>query len=37
LALRYLADLPVMKDKLYYLYFNDEGELVTQKFGMPKA
>jgi len=35
LALRYLAGLPVVKDKLYYLYFNDEGELVTQKFGMP--
>lgn len=37
LALRYLAGLPVAKDKLYYLYFNDEGELITQKFGMPKA
>jgi len=37
LALRYLAGLTVAKDKLYYLYFNDEGELVTQKFGMPKA
>ncbi len=36
LALRYLAGLTVMKDKLYYLYFNDEGELITQKFGMPK-
>jgi adenylyltransferase/sulfurtransferase len=36
LALRYLAGLPVMKDKLYYLYFNEEGELITQKFGMPK-
>lgn len=36
LALRYLAGLPVVKDKLYYLYFNDEGELLTQKFGMPK-
>lgn len=36
-ALRYLAGLPVVKDKLYYLYFNDDGELVTQKFGMPKA
>ncbi len=36
LALRYLAGLPVAKDKLYYLYFNEEGELVTQKFGMPK-
>jgi len=37
LALRYLAGLTVTKDKLYYLYFNDEGELITQKFGMPKA
>jgi len=37
LALRYLAGLPVRKDMLYYLYFNDEGELITQKFGMPKA
>jgi len=37
LALRYLAGLPVVKDKLYYLYFSDEGELITQKFGMPKA
>jgi adenylyltransferase/sulfurtransferase len=36
LALRYLAGLPVGKDKLYYLYFNEEGELITQKFGMPK-
>lgn len=37
LALRYLAGLPVVKDKLYYLYFDDTGELMTQKFGMPKA
>ena len=36
LALRYLAKLPIVKDKLYYLYFNNEGELITQKFGMPK-
>ncbi len=36
LALRYLAGLSVVKDKLYYLYFDDEGELITQKFGMPK-
>jgi adenylyltransferase/sulfurtransferase len=36
LALRYLAGLSVAKDKLYYLYFNEEGELITQKFGMPK-
>ena len=36
LALRYLAGLPVVKDKLYYLYFDEDGELVTQKFAMPK-
>jgi len=35
--LRYLAGLSVMKDKLYYLYFSEVGELITQKFGMPKA
>ena len=37
LALRYLAGLSVLKDKLYYLYFNNDGELITQKFGMPKV
>jgi len=36
LALRYLAGLNVKKDTLYYLFFNDEGELITQKFGLPK-
>jgi len=36
LALRYLTGLSVVKDKLYYLYFNDKGELVTQKFDMPQ-
>ncbi|MDH4943534.1 ThiF family adenylyltransferase [Sulfurimonas sp. C5] len=36
LALRYLAGLSVKKDMLYYLYFNEEGELITQKFGLPK-
>jgi len=35
LALRYLAGLSVVKDKLYYLYFNSDGELITQKFNMP--
>ena len=35
LALRYLAGQSVKKDLLYYLYFDDEGELVTQKFKMP--
>jgi len=37
LALRYLAGLKVKKDYLYYLFFNDEGELITQKFGLPKS
>jgi molybdopterin/thiamine biosynthesis adenylyltransferase len=36
LALRYLADLSVKKDLLYYLFFNNDGELITQKFGLPK-
>ena len=35
LALRYLVGQSVKKDLLYYLYFNDEGELITQKFNMP--
>ncbi len=34
LALRYLAGLNVKKDFVYYLYFNDEGELITQKFNI---
>ena len=37
LALRYLAALPVAKDLLYYLYYNDSGEMITQKFAMPEA
>ncbi|MEN8147075.1 MAG: ThiF family adenylyltransferase [Campylobacterota bacterium] len=37
LALRYLAGLSVKKDYLYYLFINDEGELMTQKFGLPKS
>lgn len=36
LALRYLAGLNVKKDWLYYLFFNHDGELITQKFGVPK-
>ena len=35
LAIRYLTNLPIIKDKLYYLYFNKEGELITQKFNIP--
>lgn len=37
LALRYLVGLPIKKDLLYYLYFDDNGELITQKFNMPKV
>jgi len=36
LALRYLAGLSVKKDKLYYIYFDEDGEMVIQKFGLPK-
>jgi len=36
LALRYLAGLSVKKDMLYYLFFNEEGEMITQKFNLPK-
>lgn len=37
LALRYLAGLSVKKDMLYYLFFNSDGELITQKFSLPKS
>ena len=37
LALRYLAGLSVKTDWLYYLFFNNDGELITQKFGVPKS
>ena len=37
LALRFLAGLSVKKDILYYLFFNEEGEMITQKFGLPKS
>ena len=37
LALRFLAGLSVKKDTLYYLCFNEDGELITQKFALPKA
>jgi molybdopterin/thiamine biosynthesis adenylyltransferase len=36
LALRYLCALDVSKDLLYYIYFKN-GELITQKFKMPKG
>lgn len=37
LALRYLAGLSVKKDQLAYLFFNEEGELITQKFMLPQS
>jgi molybdopterin/thiamine biosynthesis adenylyltransferase len=37
LALRYLAKLSVKKDYVYYLFFNEEGELVTQKFSIASS
>jgi len=37
LSLRYLSGLSVKKDWLYYLFFNEEGELITQKFSLPKV
>jgi adenylyltransferase/sulfurtransferase len=36
LALRYLVGLPVQKDKLYYLFFDGEGDLQLKSFLMPK-
>ena len=37
LALRYLAGLSIKKDMLYYIFFNEDGEMITQKFNLPKA
>ena len=37
LALRYLVDLRVKNDILYYVFFNQNGELVTQKFKIPRG
>ena len=34
LALRFLADLPIQKDKLHFIYYNNLGELIMQKFGV---
>jgi len=35
LALRYLAGLPVPRDRLHYFYYDGEGELQLQKFTIP--
>jgi adenylyltransferase/sulfurtransferase len=34
-ALRYLLEFPIVTDKLYYLYFNTNGELITKRFNIP--
>ena len=36
LALRYLAGLSIKKDFLNYIYFDENGELVLQKFFLPQ-
>jgi len=35
MAIRYLIGLEIDRDKLYYIFYNKSGELITQKFGMP--
>ncbi len=35
LALRYLAGLPICKDQLYYLYYDEEGEIILKRFRLP--
>jgi len=34
LALRFLTGLSIKKDKLYYMFYNDNGEFITQSFGV---
>ena len=34
LALRYLAGLPIEKDKLHFMFYNQNGEFTLQKFGV---
>ncbi|MBN2825627.1 MAG: ThiF family adenylyltransferase [Campylobacterales bacterium] len=36
-ALRFLVGLEVPKDILHYIYYNAQGEFITQKFKMPKS
>jgi len=35
IVLRYLAGLPIEKDRLNYLYFDNSGSLIHKKFDMP--
>ncbi len=37
IALRYLANLDIKKDVLHYLFFNEDGELIHQKFAVPRT
>lgn len=37
LAIRYLTGLPVKKDVLYYLSFDEEGVISTKKFNLPAS
>ncbi len=37
LALRYLLNMAVKQDVLYYLFFNEIGEFNIQKFGLPTS
>ena len=36
MALRYLVGLSVKKDFLNYIFYDENGELIIQKFGLPK-
>jgi adenylyltransferase/sulfurtransferase len=35
LAIRYLTQYNIKKDFLYYMFFNNDGEFILQKFGLP--
>ncbi|SHO81243.1 Sulfur carrier protein adenylyltransferase ThiF [hydrothermal vent metagenome] len=35
MAIRYLVGLEIERDKLHYIYYNSNGELIMQKFSMP--
>ncbi len=37
IALRYLVGLPVIKDCLYYLYYDRDGEFIIKKFTLPNS
>jgi adenylyltransferase/sulfurtransferase len=36
LAIRYLIGLNIKKDFLNYIYYDEDGDLIIQKFGLPK-